>query len=81
MASILSLIRNIYSNFLRWYYVKKKFFFDFFFFSHFRDWDFILNSFKNNMSLIADVFLNLQTPKNVLRWMSKKSSLRGAFDK
>ena len=33
------------------------------------------------MMLIADVFPNLRTPKNVIRYMSKKSRLRGPFDK
>ena len=33
------------------------------------------------MTLIADVFPKLRTPKNVVRYMSKKSCLRGPFDK
>ena len=33
------------------------------------------------MTLIADVFLNLRTPKEVVREMSKKSRFRGPFDK
>ena len=33
------------------------------------------------MSLIADVFLKLRTSKNVVRSLSKKSRLRGPFDK
>ena len=38
-----------------------------FFFLQFRNLDSILNIFKRKMTLIADVFLNLKTPKNVLR--------------
>ena len=33
------------------------------------------------MILIADVFLNLQIPKNVVRGMTGKCRLRGPFDK
>ena len=33
------------------------------------------------MILRADVFLNLRTPNNVVRQMSKKSRFRGPFDK
>ena len=33
------------------------------------------------MTLIADVFLNLQTWKDVIREMSKKSRLRGSLGK
>ena len=37
------------------------------FFLHFLNYHSILNIFKKKMTLIADVFLNLQTPKNVVR--------------
>ena len=37
------------------------------FFLHVRHLDSILNIFKKTMTLIADVFLNLRTPKNVVR--------------
>ena len=37
------------------------------FFWHFRNLDSILNIFKKKMTLIAEVFLNLQTPKKVVR--------------
>ena len=37
------------------------------FFLHFRNLDSILNSLKKKMTFIGDVFLNLQTPKNVVR--------------
>ena len=33
------------------------------------------------MTLIADVFPKLQTPKNMVRSMPKKSSFRGSFEK
>ena len=33
------------------------------------------------MTLIADVFLKFWTPKNVVRYMSKKSRFRGPFDR
>ena len=36
-------------------------------FWNFLNFDLILNIFKKNMSLIADVFSNLRTPKNVVR--------------
>ena len=39
----------------------------FFFFLEFRNLNSILNIFKKKMTLIADVFLNLRTPKNVVR--------------
>ena len=32
------------------------------------------------MSLIADVFPKLRTPKNVARYISKKSRFKGPFD-
>ena len=41
-------------------------FFFFFFFLHFLNLDSILNIFNKNMILIADGFLNLRTPKNVV---------------
>ena len=33
------------------------------------------------MTLIADLFLKLRTPKNVVRYMSKKSCFKGRFDR
>ena len=33
------------------------------------------------MKLIADLFPKLRTPKNVLRYMSKKSRFKGPFDR
>ena len=32
------------------------------------------------MTLIADLFPKLRTPKNVARYMSKKSRFKGTFD-
>ena len=37
------------------------------FFLHFKNLDLILNVLKKKMTLTADVFLNLWTPKNVVR--------------
>ena len=33
------------------------------------------------MTLIADLFLKLRTPENVVRCMSKKSRFKGSFDR
>ena len=33
------------------------------------------------MTLIADLFLKLCTPENVVRYISKKSRFKGPFDK
>ena len=33
------------------------------------------------MTLIADLFPKLRTPKNVLRYMSKRSRFKGPFDR
>ena len=48
---------------------------------HFLDLESIFNIFKKKMTLRADVFLNLRTPKYVVREMFKKSCFRGPFDK
>ena len=37
------------------------------FFLHFFNLDLILNIFKKKMTLLSDIFLNLRTPKNVVR--------------
>ena len=37
--------------------------------------------FEKKMTLIADVFPKLRTPKNVVRSISKKSNFRGSFEK
>ena len=36
---------------------------------------------KKEMTLIADLFLKLRTPENVVRYMSKKSRFKGSFDR
>ena len=41
----------------------------------------MLNIFKKKMALIADIFLNLRTPKNVLKKTFKKSYFRRPIDK
>ena len=33
------------------------------------------------MTLIADLFPKLRTPKNVLRYLSKKAPFKGPFDR
>ena len=33
------------------------------------------------MTFIADLFAKLRTPKNVVRYLSKKSRFKGPFDK
>ena len=40
-----------------------------------------MNIFERKLTLIANVFLKLWTPKNVVRSMSKKSCFRGPFKK
>ena len=37
--------------------------------------------FKKKMTLIADLFPKLRTPKNVVRYMSKKSCFKVPFDR
>ena len=72
MTSILFLIETIYCNIFRCNYVRNKKL-SLNFFLNFPNLNSILNIFKKRMTLIADVFLNLRTPKNVVRYMSKKS--------
>ena len=36
---------------------------------------------KKEMTLIADLFLKLRTPENVVRYMSKKCRFKGLFDR
>ena len=59
----------IYCNIFRCNYLtNEKLFLNFFFFSlDFRNLDLILNIFKKKLKLVADVFSNLGTPKNVVR--------------
>ena len=41
----------------------------------------ILNISNKKMTLIADLFAKLRTPKNVVRYLSKKSRFKGPFDR
>ena len=81
IASILFLIETIYSNIFRCNYLKKKKKTFLNFFLHFRNLDLILDIFRKKMTLIADVFSILRTPKYLVRWMSKKSRFSGPFNK
>ena len=67
MTSMLFLIETIYSNIFRSNYLNNKKSFSEYLFLHFRNLDLILIIFKKKMTLIADVFLKLRTPKNVVR--------------
>ena len=51
------------------------------FFLAFCKFGFNFEHFQKRVKLIADVFLNLQTLKDVVRYLSKKSRFRGPFDK
>ena len=66
MTSIVFLIETIYCNILRCNYLRNKKQFPNFFFD-FENLDSIFNIFKKKMTLIADVFLNWRTRKNVVR--------------
>ena len=80
MTSILSSTEAIYCKIFRCIYLRnEKYFVNFFL--HFLNLETILNILKKKMSLIAHVFLNLQTPKYVVREMSKKPCFRGPLDK
>ena len=46
---------------------------------HFLNLDSVFDIFKKKMTFIADVFLNLRTPENVVREVFKKSHFRGPF--
>ena len=50
-------------------------------FSNFRNLHETLNICKQKMTFIADLFCKLRTPKNVLRYFSKKSGFKGLFDR
>ena len=51
------------------------------FFSAFCKFRISFEHFQRTMILIADVFSNLRTPKNMVREMSKKSRFRESFSK
>ena len=80
MTSILFVTENIWRNQFGSNYLKnEKLFLNFFL--HFRDLHEILNICNKKMSFRADLFAQLRTPKNVVRYMSKKSRFKGPFDK
>ena len=66
MTSILFLMEAIYCNIFRSKDLRNEINF-LFLFLHFLNLDSILKIFKKIITLIADVFLNLGTPKNVVR--------------
>ena len=79
MTSILFLTENIWRNQFGSNYLKKeKLFLNFFL--RFRNLHEILNICQKKMSFIADLFAKLRTPKNFVRYMSKKSRFKGSFD-
>ena len=80
MTSILFLKEAIYCKILRCIYLRNEKNF-LYYFLHFLNWDSIFNISKEKMTLLADVFLSIRTPKNVVRQMSKKSPFREPFDK
>ena len=80
MTSILFVTENIWRNQFGSNYLKKENFF-LNFFLHFQNLHEILNICNKKMSFIADLFAKLRTPKNVVRYMSKKSRFKGPFDR
>ena len=79
MTSFLFLTETIQRNqFGRNYLKNKKLFLKFFL--HFQNRHEILNICDKKMTFIADLFAKLRTPKNVVRYMSKKSHFKGPFD-
>ena len=80
MTSILFLTENIWRNQFGSNYLKKQKLFQNFFL-HFRNLHEILNIFKKKMTFIADLFPKLRTPKDVVRYLSKKSRFKGLFER
>ena len=80
MTSILFLTETIQRNIFRSNYLKSKKLFPNFFL-RFRNLHEILNIWRKKMTLIADLFAKLRTPKNVVRYLSKKSRFKGPFDR
>ena len=80
MTSILFLTENIWRNQFGGNYLKNEKLF-LYYFLHFWNLHEILNICKKKMSFIADLFVKLRTPKNVVRYMSKKSRSKGPFDR
>ena len=80
MTSNLFLTENIWRNQFAINYPKnEKLFLNYFL--NFRNLHEIWNICKKKMSFIADLFVKLRTPKNVVRYMSKKSRSKGPFDR
>ena len=80
MTSFLFFTEAIYWNIFRCIGLKnKKYFLNSFL--HFLSLDSIFNIFSKKMTFVADVFLNLQTPKEVLTKMSKKFYFTEPFGK
>ena len=80
MTSILFVTENIWRNQFGSNYLKnEKLFLNFFL--HFRDLHEILKICNKKMSFIADLFAKLRTPKDVVRYLSKKSRFKGTFDR
>ena len=78
MTSIRFLTENIWHNQFESNYLKnEKLFLDYFL--HFRNLHEILNICKKKMTFIADLFAKSRTPKNVVRYLSKKSRFKGTF--
>ena len=66
MTSILFLREAVYCNIFRCKYLRNEKDFRIFW-GPFLNLQWILKIFKENITLIADVFLNLRNPKNVVR--------------
>ena len=80
MTSILFLTENIWRDqFGRNYLKNKNLFLNFCL--HFRNRYQILSISEKKMTFIADLFAKLRTPKNVVRYLSKKSRFKGLFDR
>ena len=80
MTSILFVTEAIYYNIFRCiYHRNEKYFLTFVL--HFLNLESILRIFKQKVTLIADVFLNLRTPKYFVGEMSIKSRFRRLFHK
>ena len=80
MTSILFLTENIWRNQFGSNYLKnEKLFLNYLL--DFRNLHEILNICNKKMSFIVDLFAKLRTPKNVVRYMSKKSRSKGPFDR
>ena len=80
MTSILFLTENIWRNQFGSNYLKNEKLFPNYFLN-FRNLHEILNICNKKMSFIADLFAKLRTPKNVVRYMYKKSLSKGTFDR